>query len=315
MIAKRSYQMAFLAALVLHMLMAFFLFKKPENKTYALAHNRPKSAPRAITPAAREQTVIKAKSVDQQQVTKTVNRLKAERLKAQQAQEKKQRELVLQADKARKTRIAEQKRLQQLKKESAKLALARKKALAEEEQRLKQLAQQQVAEKKRLAEMKRKQQALQKQQQADEKRLAELKQKQAAEEQARKAREAKAREEALEKKQQEAELQAALDAEKKVRIAGEVDKYKALIVQAISQKWILPDNADRGLSSQFRIRLAPDGSVVDVSLTRSSGDSVLDRSARAAIYKAAPLPVPREAEAFNVFRDISLTVRPENARG
>ena len=268
MIEKRSYQAAFICALLLHILMAFFLLKKPENKTYALSDNMPKHTPHEITPAAREEKIIKAKNIDQQEVLDTVNRLKAERLKAQQAQEQKQRELALQAEKARKKRIDEQKRLQQLKKETEKLALARKKALAEEDARLKKLAQQKVAEEKRLADLRQKKQALQKQQEAEAKRLAEFKK-----------------------------------------------KHKALIVHAISQQWILPDNVDRGLSSQFRIRLAPDGSVLDVSLIHSSGDPVLDRTARAAIYKASPLPVPREPDAFNVFRDISLTVRPENARG
>ena len=122
----------------------------------------------------------------------------------------------------------------------------------------------------------------------------------------------------LESKQQEeaaAKQQAAANAEKQARVAGEVDKYKALIVNAIGRHWILPDNADSALSSQFRIRLAPDGAVLEVSLTRSSGDALLDRSAQTAIYKASPLPVPTDSETFALFRDISLTVRPEQVRG
>ena len=135
-------------------------------------------------------------------------------------------------------------------------------------------------------------------------RKAEAKRQQAAKEQA----------DAL-RKQQESSKLAAQNAEKNARIAGEVDRYKALIISAISRQWILPDNTQNNLSSQFRIRLAPDGSVLEVSLTRGSGDSVLDHSAQSAIYKASPLPVPADPEAFNTFRDISLTVRPENARG
>lgn len=53
----------------------------------------------------------------------------------------------------------------------------------------------------------------------------------------------------------------------------------------------------------------------EVTLTRSSGDPLLDRSAQTAIYKASPLPVPTDSETFNLFRDISLTVRPEQVRG
>ena len=106
-----------------------------------------------------------------------------------------------------------------------------------------------------------------------------------------------------------------MDAQKNALTAGEVDKYKALIIGAISRQWILPENADSKMSSQFRIRLAPNGIVLEVSLTRSSGDPILDRSAQSAIYKASPLPVPSDPDTFNLFRDISLTVRPENARG
>ena len=106
-----------------------------------------------------------------------------------------------------------------------------------------------------------------------------------------------------------------MDAQNNARVAGEVDKYKALIIGAISRQWILPENANSSQSSQFRIRLAPNGAVLEVSLTRSSGDAILDRSAQSAIYKASPLPVPSDPTTFNLFRDISLTVRPENARG
>ena len=109
--------------------------------------------------------------------------------------------------------------------------------------------------------------------------------------------------------------QARQNAENQARIAGEVDKYKALIVNAIGDKWILPEKVDSSLSCQFRIRLAPDGMVLDVTITRRSGDPLLDRSAENAIRKASPLPVPTDAETFNMFRDISLTVRPEQARG
>ena len=109
--------------------------------------------------------------------------------------------------------------------------------------------------------------------------------------------------------------QAAINQQKAAQMSGEVNKYKALIIQAISQHWILPEHVDRQLFSQFRIQLAPNGQVLSVGLIRSSGDPVLDRSAQAAIYKASPLPVPTDSEMFNLFRDISLTVRPESTRG
>lgn len=93
---------------------------------------------------------------------------------------------------------------------------------------------------------------------------------------------------------------------------GVVDKYKALIIQAISEKWIVPPGADKKLSSELLIRLAPGGLVMDVSVTKSSGDPALDSSARAAVLKASPLPVPSDSGAFEAFRQFVLKVKPEN---
>lgn len=92
---------------------------------------------------------------------------------------------------------------------------------------------------------------------------------------------------------------------------GEIDKYKTLIIQAISQKWIVPDNVTKGLEAKLLVTLAPGGMVVDVKIIKSSGDAVLDRSAQTAVYKASPLPVPADSALFNKFRVINLIVRPE----
>ena len=57
---------------------------------------------------------------------------------------------------------------------------------------------------------------------------------------------------------------------------GVVDKYKALILQVISANWIIPTQANKKRYSELMIRLAPGGIVLDVQITRSSGDP-LDR--------------------------------------
>lgn len=92
---------------------------------------------------------------------------------------------------------------------------------------------------------------------------------------------------------------------------GEIDKYKTLIIQAISQQWIVPDNVTKGLEAKLLVTLAPGGMVVDVKIIKSSGDALLDRSAQTAVYKASPLPVPADSALFNKFRVINLIVRPE----
>jgi colicin import membrane protein len=182
------------------------------------------------------------------------------------------------------------------------------------------LAEQKALEAKHIEELKKQKEELVKQQKLEAKKLAELNKKKEADklkaEQAAKAEKAKADMER--KKQAEAaaaQKAAAQNAERQARLAGEVDKYKALIVNAIGRNWILPENVDSSLSSQFRIRLASDGTVLEVTLTRSSGDPLLDRSAQTAIYKASPLPMPTDPDTVNIFRDISLTVRPEQVRG
>jgi colicin import membrane protein len=96
------------------------------------------------------------------------------------------------------------------------------------------------------------------------------------------------------------------------KMKGEVDKYKALISQAISQNWIIPGSVDKRLSAQLLIRVAPGGVVLDVQVVKSSGDDNLDRSARAAVFKSSPLPVPTNTDEFEPFRQFVLKVKPEN---
>ncbi len=309
MIQSTSYRNAFIAAVIFHLLIVVMLFVESSNERPVLtAETRTEASPSQPLAMEQEEPAIKAVSVDSKEVMETVNRLKEERLKQQQAEVSRQKALNQQAESARKQRIAEQQRVDKLKSEAAKLAVAHKKQLEEEQRHLKDLAKQKVIEEQNLADMK-------KQQQQEANKLAELKKKKSDEvARAEVAKQAKAKDD-LAKKQQASAQQAAVDTQNKARIAGEVDKYKALIITAISRQWILPENANSSLSSQFRIRLAPNGIVLEVSLTRSSGDAILDRSAQSAIYKASPLPVPNDPDTFNLFRDISLTVRPENARG
>ena len=93
---------------------------------------------------------------------------------------------------------------------------------------------------------------------------------------------------------------------------GEINKYKALILQVISEKWVIPTQANKKLTCELMIRTAPGGVVLDVQVTKASGDPSLDRSARAAVLNASPLPVPKDSAAFDAFRQFVLKVKPEN---
>lgn len=330
MISTPSYRKAFFSALTFHLFIIVLLLTESSSQRPVLTMEA-KNTPGAAQPlaAAAQPEVVKAVSVDNKEVMETVNRIKQERAQQLKTEANRQKELNHQVEVAKQQRIKEQQQIAKLKEEANKIAIDRKKQAEEEKKHLKELAEQKALESKRIEELKKQKDKLVKQQELESKKLAELSKKKAEEktkndklkaekaEKAEKARANLAKADMERKKQSDAAAaaQSAQNAEKQARLAGEVDKYKALIVNAIGRNWILPENADSTLSSQFRIRLAPDGMVIEVSLTRSSGDPLLDRSAQTAIYKASPLPVPTDAETFNLFRDISLTVRPEQVRG
>lgn len=95
------------------------------------------------------------------------------------------------------------------------------------------------------------------------------------------------------------------------RRAAATTKYRHLILQSIAQQWIIPPDVDKHLETRLAVRLAPGGMVLEVVIIKGSGNAVLDRSVQTAVYKASPLPVPKESGLFNSFRQINLTVRPE----
>lgn len=92
-----------------------------------------------------------------------------------------------------------------------------------------------------------------------------------------------------------------------------VNEYTALIAAEVQRRWIRPPSIKRGLYADFRIRLLPGGELLDVKLTKSSGDADLDRSAENAIRLAGRLPVPADPALFNAaFRQFNFRFRPED---
>ena len=75
---------------------------------------------------------------------------------------------------------------------------------------------------------------------------------------------------------------------------GVVSRYKALIEARVSAAWVAVPQS-KGLHCIVRVRLIAGGQVVSARIVQSSGNSVFDRSVIAAIYNAAPLPVPHSA--------------------
>jgi outer membrane biosynthesis protein TonB len=55
--------------------------------------------------------------------------------------------------------------------------------------------------------------------------------------------------------------------------------------------------------------------ITSIELVQSSGDAVLDRSARVALLKSSPLPVPQEAALFDQFRSLRIKMSPQEIKG
>ncbi|MFT5313749.1 MAG: colicin import membrane protein, partial [Paraglaciecola sp.] len=138
------------------------------------------------------------------------------------------------------------------------------------------------------------------------------------EQQALKAAERK-RQDALEKAEQEKLLAEQLQTEQAARqqqqqqqrskqVLSEVQKYQALITQVIQRNWITDDSM-KGKFCRLNIRLASNGLVIQVK--ELAGDTIVCRSAKAAVLKSDTLPVSKEADVYQELKDINLTVRPE----
>lgn len=203
----------------------------------------------------------------------------------QEDEKKRQAEDKRKQDEARKQEEAERQRAEQARKAEAE----RK---AEEKRRLVQ-KQKEEAEKKRQVEAKRKQE----EEQAERRKKEEAERRLAAEESL--------------KQQIAAEERASAEAARAARAASAADKYKALIRQKVSRNWNRPAGTKTGLKCTVRVRLVPGGEVLQATVVRSSGDAVFDRSVENAVYKAAPLPLPPDADLFDYFREIEFLFSPE----
>ena len=238
--------------------------------------------------------VVQATVVDQAALDKEVKKLKA-------AEDKKRK----QKEAAEKKKKAEAKRKAEAERKAAekkKQEAAKKKRLAEEKKK------KAAAEKKRLAEEKKQKAAAEKQRKAEEAT------KKAAAEKKRQAEEAALKKAEAEKKKAEA---AARQLELEAQYQAEQDlTEKQLIMAAIQQKvdrnWLRPPGTPQNLSCEVRVRLGANGSVLLVSIIKSSGDVGFDRSVESAVSKADPLPMPTSPRLVSQFRDIRFVFKPSS---
>ncbi len=226
------------------------------------------------------QDVMQAVSVDSAQVEKEISALK-QRDKEKELAEKKLEQKLEELE--AKARAAEQKRTQ------------KEKELTELEKKTETEKQEAEAAEKKLAEINKQKEAIKKQEQQAE-----------MERQENAAREAKEKKLAEEKKHK--------DAEQKKKDQGVVNEHVARIARAVQEKYILNigEFDDLNLVCILRIRMTPGGEVLNVALTRSSGNTAFDERAKSAVYGASPLPVPKDPKLFEeTFREIDFKFDPQ----
>ena len=245
--------------------------------------------------------IIQAVVVNQAQVKQQMQAIEAKKQRKKEAEQAKIRRIKAQKAATEKRKLEAAKKLKAEK-------TAKQKVIAAKKQREVELKKQKIlAEKKKQEALKQKHIAADK---AKVKKIA--KQKQLTKAQAEKAKALAAQRQATMQKNMQKQLaaeQQQMAAAKQMQ--GQVDKYKALILQVISSYWIPPPNLPKGISCKLLVTVAPGGEVLNVQMVRSSGNAALDRSAKTAVLKASPLPVPKDADLFDNFRTIRLTVRPE----
>lgn len=165
---------------------------------------------------------------------------------------------------------------------------------------------QQAEQAKRLEQEKAKQVAIKKKQQLEKQKQLEKKQ-QAAAEKRRQEQAQRDLKKALEAEERERAAQA-----NEARAAAAMSEFEGLIRQQITRSWNQPSGVPKGLNCLVRVRLAAGGEILGVSIVKSSGNPLFDRSVENAVYKAAPLPVPEDPELFKYVREINIKFDPDD---
>jgi len=93
--------------------------------------------------------------------------------------------------------------------------------------------------------------------------------------------------------------------------------YAALIQRAVIGYWSRPPSARNGMEVLLSVQLIPSGDVISVSVVKSSGSAVFDRSAINAVERAGSFPELKNLpirEFEKSFRRFRLLFRPEDLR-
>lgn len=91
-----------------------------------------------------------------------------------------------------------------------------------------------------------------------------------------------------------------------------LQSYRKKVSYHLARYWNLPNSSKEQLKCQLRVKIIPNGEVVDVQLLQSSGESVFDNHAIDAVYRSSPLPVLDILSPQERPREIYMTFIPQD---
>ncbi len=169
-------------------------------------------------------------------------------------------------------------------------------------------------EEKRLSEAKKRKEEQEKKRREEEKKLAEAEKRRQELERQRKQEEEKRRRAEAERlgKQKEEALQKQLAEEQRQADQQVLQNFIGNIERRIASNFNI-SGLPKGLECVLLVRLIPSGEVINVTVSKSSGNEIFDRRALVAVEKASPLPVPEDTATFDRIglRQFNFRFKPE----
>ncbi len=329
---SQSYFWPTVLAVGLHVIIFGMLFV-----SFSMTPELPPSKPIVQATLYQLKSQSQATTQTNQKIAGEAKKTAAKQYEAEQMEQRKIEQQKQAAAKAAEQKKAEEARKAEAAKASADKAAAAKKA--EEAKKVEQQKQAEIAKKKAAEELAKKKAAEEAKKKAAEeakKKAAEEAKKKAAAEAAKK----KAAEEAKKKAAEEAKKKAAAEAARKAaedkkaqalaellsdtterqqamadthgdQVAGNFDD---LIRLRAAEGWTRPPSARNNMTVQLQVNMLPDGTITNVSVSRSSGDVPFDNSAVAAVKNIGRLTEMQglSPQEFQPYRSFKMTFTPED---
>ncbi len=321
---SQSYFWPTVLAVGLHVIIFGMLFV-----SFSMTPELPPSKPIVQATLYQLKSQSQATTQTNQKIAGEAKKTAAKQYEAEQMEQRKIEQQKQAAAKAAEQKKAEEARKAEAAKASADKAAAAKKA--EEAKKVEQQKQAEIAKKKAAEELAKKKAA-----EEAKKKAAEEAKKKAAEEAKKKAAAEAAKKKAAEEAKKKAAAEAARKAaeDKKAQALAELlsdtterqqamadthgdqvaGNFDDLIRLRAAEGWTRPPSARNNMTVQLQVNMLPDGTITNVSVSRSSGDVPFDNSAVAAVKNIGRLTEMQglSPQEFQPYRSFKMTFTPED---